>query len=169
MVQNPTHVRMETKSNGIGRPTFPKWTPLVFAQMVWSIKGWQHPLQCATQITKVKHGLIVNKTNELQKTQLIAGCRKIGPTTNLRLLCIGKRAFLKYWGVSRYCNIRMRKAALLSSSELSTTESLSGLPLLSNTTTYIHTQITVIYISDKWTLEKNKGKKITIPLIKNNE
>lgn len=57
-------------------------------------------------------------------------------TTNLKLLCFGNRAFLKYCGVSRYRKIRIRKAAPLSfSSELASGESDS--PLLSNTTTCV--------------------------------
>ena len=76
---------------------------------------------------------IINKWNALQFIKIRVG------TTNLKLLCLGKRAFLKYWGVSRYRKILIRKAVPLSfSSELfnsvtlwSFTESL----LLSKTTT----------------------------------
>lgn len=54
-----------------------------------------------------------------------------GLTTNFKLLCIGKRRRRRYCGVSRYCRMRTRKRAPLStSSPLFSTEEL-----LSKTTT----------------------------------
>lgn len=67
-------------------------------------------------------------------------------TTNLRLLCMGKRLFRRYWGVSIYFKILRRNAAPLSSScdssSIVGSEPSTELPLLSNTTTCARKKLT---------------------------
>lgn len=120
--------------------TFSVGSPLMLSQMVWSIKWGQHALQSPQPrhpIYHPKEKVLANEEKpKTKKTKII---EHLEHTTNLKLLCFGKRAFLKYCGVSRYCKILIRKAAPLSfSSEetnVVTPESFSELFLLSNTTT----------------------------------
>lgn len=62
-----------------------------------------------------------------------------GLTTNLKLLCFGKRLFLRYCGVSRYLKILIRKAAPLSYSS----ESLSSISTLDSSTKVLLLSITI--------------------------